>query len=116
MEYLTFRVRRGRKERYWSMCTKQELIKRLAEYEDTGLDPEEIWNLKKRDAAAAAITETNPERTLFRCPTCGNIYMILYSDGLRVGKIPEFCQDCGQRLKKGMENEIHRNMEQEGGE
>ena len=66
MEYLTFRVRRGRKERYWSMCTKQELIKRLAEYEDAGLDPEEVRNLKKRDMAAAAKTETNSERALFR--------------------------------------------------
>lgn len=70
MEYLAFRVRRGRKER----------------------------NLKKRDTAAAAKTETNSERTLFRCPVCGHIYRIAYSDGLVAGEIPAFCQDCGQRL------------------
>lgn len=100
MEYLAFRVRRGRKERYWSPCKKQELIKRLAEYEDTGLDPEEIMNLKKRDAAAVAMTQGNSERILFRCQVCRHIYMIQYSDGLKVGEIPEFCQNCGQRLKK----------------
>lgn len=98
MEWFTFRVRRGRKERNWSPCKKQELIDRLAEYEDAGLDPEEVRNLKKRDTEAAAKTETNSERTLFRCPVCGHIYRIAYSDGLVAGEIPAFCQDCGQRL------------------
>lgn len=50
------------------------------------------------DTAAAAKTETNSERTLFRCPVCGHIYRIAYSDGLVAGEIPAFCQDCGQRL------------------
>lgn len=100
MEWFTFHVRRGRKERNWSPCKKQELIDRLAEYEDAGLDPEEVRNLKKRDTAAAAKTETNSERTLFRCPVCGHIYRIAYSDGLVAGEIPAFCQDCGQRLKR----------------
>lgn len=79
----------------WSLA---ECLNRLSEYEDAGLDPEEVRNLKNRDTAAAAKTETNSERTLFRCPVCGHIYRIAYSDGLVAGEIPAFCQDCGQRL------------------
>ena len=92
----------------WSLA---QCLNRLSEYEDTGLDPEEVMDLKKRDATAVAMTQGNSERILFHCPVCGHIYMIAYSDGLVVGEIPEFCQDCGQRLKKGMENEIHSFME-----
>ena len=98
MEGLTLYVIKGRKKRYWSLHKKQKLIDRLAEYEDAGLDPEEVRDLKRRDTAAAAKTETNSERTLFRCPVCGHIYRIAYSDGLVAGEIPAFCQDCGQRL------------------
>lgn len=32
----------GIKDGYWSPATKAELVQRLAEYEDTGLEPEEI--------------------------------------------------------------------------
>ena len=100
MEWFTFRVRRGRKERNWSPCKKQELIDRLAEYEDAGLDPEEVRDLKRRDTAAGTRQDADPERILSRCPVCGHIYRIAYSDGLVAGEIPAFCQDCGQRLKR----------------
>ena len=36
---------------YWSPNKKQELVDRLAEYEDTGLDPEQIQELQERDLA-----------------------------------------------------------------
>ena len=32
----------GIKDGYWSPATKAELVQRLAEYEDTGLEPQEI--------------------------------------------------------------------------
>ena len=66
--------------------------KRLAEYEDTGLTPSEITELKERDTAKAAIITGYNQAIgckVGECPKCGTMardYM-------------NFCNDCGQRLK-----------------
>lgn len=41
-ERLTHKRMNGIKEGYWSPKKKEELVQRLAEYEDTGFEPEEI--------------------------------------------------------------------------
>ena len=67
-------------EGYRGMCT-------LKAYEDTGLTPEQIRELKERDTAKA------PEvfdGHWYKCPTCG-----MYAGGLK----GNFCHRCGQRLK-----------------
>lgn len=46
MERLTHQRSNGIKTGYWSPNKKDELVERLAAYEDTGLDPQEIYNLK----------------------------------------------------------------------
>ena len=45
MERLTHERVNGIKTGYWSPAKKDELIQRLAEYEDTGLTPEQIYCL-----------------------------------------------------------------------
>lgn len=63
------------------------LYERLAEYENTGLTPEQIRELKERDTAKA------PEEFdghWYKCPRCGK-----YAGGLK----GNFCHVCGQRLK-----------------
>ena len=65
----------------------KEFLEELQEYEDTGLDPEQIRELKERD------TEKEPEvfdGHWYKCPTCG-----MYAGGLK----GNFCHRCGQRLK-----------------
>ena len=65
----------------------RNVMKRLHEYEDTGLTPPEIMDLKERD------TEKEPEvfdGHWYKCPTCG-----MYAGGLK----GNFCHRCGQRLK-----------------
>ena len=60
---------------------------RLADYEDTGLTPQGVLELKERDTAKA------PEEFdvhWYKCPTCGK-----YAGGLK----GNFCHVCGQRLK-----------------
>ena len=64
----------------------------LKEYEDTGLTPQEIMELKERDTAKA-VTITGYNRAVGckvgECQKCGTMardYM-------------NFCNDCGQRLK-----------------
>lgn len=59
----------------------------LKRYEDTGLTPPEIMELKERDTAKEPeIFDGN----WHKCPTCG-----MYAGGLK----GNFCHRCGQRLK-----------------
>ena len=46
---LTHKRANGIKDGYWSAATKERLVQRLAEYEDTGLEP---WEIKQLLAAA----------------------------------------------------------------
>ena len=57
---------------------------RLADYEDTGLTPPEIIELKERDMPKKIeINAVAPT-----CPVCGR----------RVVRCYDFCPDCGQRF------------------
>lgn len=65
----------------------RERLEELKPYEDTGLTPEQIIELKERDTAK------DPEEFdghWYKCPTCGK-----YAGGLN----GNFCHVCGQRLK-----------------
>ncbi len=63
-----------------------EWANQLSDYEDTGLTPEQIRELKERDT---------PEKIKLNaggptCPVCGR----------RIVKCYDFCPDCGQRLEQ----------------
>ena len=51
---MTHKRANGIKDGYWSAATKDRLVQRLAEYEDTGLEPLEIMHLL---AAAADLAK-----------------------------------------------------------
>ena len=87
MKRLTHERCNGIKTGYWSPEKKDELVKALAAYENTGLTPDQIQELKERDRAK--------ERELINggvpvCPVCGAKVFAHYA----------FCRDCGQRLKR----------------
>ena len=72
------------------------LLERLHVYEDTGLTPPEIVELKERD------TEKAPEEiqdafgdTRLVCPHCRNSVINYFNRS----RPPQFCMICGQRLK-----------------
>ena len=65
----------------------------LREYEDTGLTPEQIMELKARDTAKPPI-DIEDNYGLFVCPSCGN--SIYASDDFESHK---FCLNCGQRIQ-----------------
>ena len=66
---------------------------RLADYEDTGLTPEQITSLKERDTAKPPI-DIEDNYGFFVCPSCGN--SIYASDDFESHK---FCLNCGQRIQ-----------------
>lgn len=91
MERLTHKRVNGIKTGYWSPEKKQDLIDRLAEYEDTGLMSDEINALRDRDLAMK-IKEIHVDE--YYCPACSaenNCDQGIVGD--------KFCPVCGQRLK-----------------
>lgn len=78
--------------RYGTCRWQNKANMRLKEYEDTGLTPPEVRELKERNMAKEAII-TGYNRSIGckvgECPKCGTMargYM-------------NFCNDCGQHLK-----------------
>lgn len=71
----------------------------LKRYEDTGLAPEQIRELKERDTAKSQDYEGdgydddgNIIYDTWICPNCGEKYEVDYDDY-------KFCPECGQRIK-----------------
>ncbi len=58
----------------------------LKEYEDTGLAPPEVRELKERDTAKAPL----PSMAGLICPICGE----------RAAFVDRFCGNCGQRFEE----------------
>lgn len=76
------------------MCTASKMaMKRLLEYEDTGLTPQEIMELKERNTAKPPF-DIEDNYGFFVCPSCGN--SIYASDDFEGHK---FCLNCGQRIQ-----------------
>ena len=70
----------------------------LKKYEDTGLTPEQIIELKERDTAKAPeeIQDAFGDGRLI-CPHCRNSVINYFNRS----RPPRFCMICGQRLKFG---------------
>ena len=68
----------------------------LKHYEDTGLTPEEIMELKERDTAKAPeeIKDAFGDGRLI-CPNCRNSVINYFNRS----RPPQFCMICGQRLQ-----------------
>lgn len=73
-------------------CGHERCTTQLARYEDTGLTPEQIMELKERDMAKPPI-DIEDNYGFFVCPSCGN--SIYASDDFESHK---FCLNCGQRI------------------
>lgn len=95
MERLTNKRVNGIKTGYWSTSKKEELVQRLAEYEDTGLTPEQVQQLNERD------TEKKPIEINCSKDFNGNVYAMSGKcpncNGVVSGRM-RFCDECGQRL------------------
>ena len=79
------------------VCTASKMaMKRLLEYEDTGLTPEQIRALKERDTAQSPeeVQDTYGDTRLI-CPHCRNSVINYFNRS----RPPQFCMICGQRLE-----------------
>ena len=64
MERMTHERCNGIKTGYWSAATKEELVQRLALYENTGLEP---WEIGPAIEKAAKAAETKTATTMAEC-------------------------------------------------
>lgn len=80
-------------------------LEELKPYEDTGLDPEQIMELKERNTAKIVnlipfdgCDDDSDITYKAYCPICKRYIGILFKKGYK-GKGDNFCRNCGQRLK-----------------
>ncbi len=78
MERLTHPRNSGIKTGYWSPNKKDELMERLAAYEDTGVTPQEIYSLKAKTIIKALGTEWIPVEE--RLPENDNYILLSFSN------------------------------------
>lgn len=72
---------------------------RLGAYENTGLTPEQIRELKERDTAKAPDVHKNKFSDAYTCPNCNLVFIHKDTTGWFCGKQYKFCPNCGQRIK-----------------
>ena len=72
---------------YTNYTQDWDAINKLAEYEDAGLTPEQIRELKERDTARAPEPASLGEGGMV-CPSCGK----------KALPWDRFCGECGQRF------------------
>ncbi len=70
----------------------------LKKYEDTGLTPEQVHELKERYTKKKPDENGCPEKTHYKCPNCGYISLTIYADGYCLGNMPNYCEQCGQKI------------------
>ena len=67
-------------------------LEELKPYEDTGLTPEQVQELKERDTAKRVKRDADD---IPYCPYCESPNVYYYEENMEY----DFCPDCGQRLK-----------------
>ena len=90
MERLTHPRSSGIKTGYWSPNKKDELVERLAAYEDTGLTPEEIERLKEQHRWIPVEERLPEEDTIVLLTVSGLYSCITFSDAIELGNL---CSD-----------------------
>lgn len=94
MERLTHKRSNGIKTGYWSPNKKEELVQRLAGYENTGLTPEQVQQLKERDEL---LMDYIMRRT-YSCPIRDNANINFEKECVSFGELG--CRECIMRHLK----------------
>lgn len=76
-----------------------QVADRLGAYENIGLTPEQIMELKERDTEKAPEIHKNKRSSVYTCPSCNLVLINKDENGWFCGQHYKFCPDCGQRLK-----------------
>lgn len=72
--------------------TIKEILAKLTEYEDTGLTPKQVQELKERDTAKKLNRIRGVFGEKYECPNCG-------SPLKDIDALAGYCKWCGQRVE-----------------
>ena len=98
MERLTHKARYEAGYKLNKGVKEWQAADRLGAYENTGLTPEEIMELKERDTEKSVCHYHEEEKFRAYCPTCKRYLGIDFKEGYR-GPKNTFCPGCGQRVQ-----------------
>ena len=99
MERLTHKARYEAGYKMNKGVKEWQAADRLGAYENTGLTPEQIRELKERDTAKAPLIHKDKFSDTYVCPNCNLGFIYKDETGRFCGKHYKFCPDCGQKLK-----------------
>lgn len=78
-------------------------LKEVQKYRTIGT-VEECRKAVEKQKAKKCVIDPYPNHTHYKCPSCGKIHLSRYKHGLpRLGRIPRFCEYCGQAIDENLE-------------
>lgn len=78
-------------------------LKEIQQYREIGT-VEECWKAVEKQKAKKCIIDSCPDHTHYKCPSCGKIHLSRYKHGCpSLGRIPRFCEYCGQAIDENLE-------------
>ena len=88
----------GIKSGYWSSARKEELVQRLAEYENIGTVEKCREAVEKQKPMNPKIHKDRFSNT-YNCPKCGWTFIHKNETGWFCGQHYKFCPNCGQAIR-----------------
>ena len=81
----------------------ERMLDELLQYREIGT-VEECREAVEKQKAKKCVIDAYPDYTHYKCPSCGKIHLSRYKHGLpRLGRIPRFCEYCGQAIAENLE-------------
>ena len=78
-------------------------LKEIQQYREIGT-VEECREAVEKQKAKKCVIDSCPDHTHYKCPSCGKIHLSRYKHGFpRLGRIPRFCEYCGQAIDDNLE-------------
>ena len=78
-------------------------LKEIQQYREIGT-VEECREAVAKQKAKKCVIDSCPDHTHYKCPSCGKIHLSRYKHGCpSLGRIPRFCEYCGQAIDENLE-------------
>ena len=81
----------------------KQALEEIQQYREIGT-VEECREAVEKQKAKKCVIDSCPDHTHYKCPSCGKIHLSRYKHGCpRLGRIPRFCEYCGQAIDENLE-------------
>ena len=78
-------------------------LKEVQQYREIG-SVEECREAVEKQKAKKCVIDSFPDHMHYKCPSCGKIHLSRYKHGCpSLGRIPRFCEYCGQAIDENLE-------------